>query len=234
MRYWKLEEIQRMLNQIEGYENVVIEFQCQQSDGWSKLNWDCKYGIKEQLVNGQYSWLLKHVFVIEAKTELDAHNLAWQEAAERLITDVWRTSIHTFRKQQLELNKTKHSYSDPLPIKTINEVLTNAERAAYNLEQQTTNKTNMTDETKTNTTNMNNNTQTNTTETYPPKWKRLTRSFIAMMIVFMFVYTGMNILMWLYDTLGIEHVMPTLIGIVLWIVVYDHMYGTASKAPRIK
>ena len=77
------------------------------------------------------------------------------------------------------------------------------------------------------------NTQTNTTETHPPKWKRLTRSFMAMMIVFMFVYTGMNILMWLYDTLGIEHVMPTLIGIVLWIVVYDHMYGTASKAPRI-
>jgi hypothetical protein len=105
MRYWKLEEIQSMLNKIEGYENIVIEFQCQQSDGWNKLNWDCKYGIKERLVNGQYNWLLKHVFVIEAKTELDAHNLAWQEAAERLVTDVWRTSIHSFRKQQQEVNK---------------------------------------------------------------------------------------------------------------------------------
>jgi len=126
----------------------------------------------------------------------------------------------------------KINYSDPLPMETIDTVLANAERASHSLKQQI-NKTNMTDE-KTNTTNMNNNTQTNTTETYPPKWKRLTRSFMAMMIVFMFVYTGMNILMWLYDTLGIEHVMPTLIGIVLWIVVYDHMYGTASKAPRIK
>jgi len=105
MRYWKLEEIQSMLNKIEGYENIVIEFQCQQSDGWSKLNWDCKYGIKERLVNGQYNWLLKHVFVVEAKTELDAHNLAWQEAAERLVTDVWRTSINSFRKQQQEVNK---------------------------------------------------------------------------------------------------------------------------------
>ena len=121
-------------------------------------------------------------------------------------------------------------YNKPLDSETAKRVIANAERAAYNLEQQTINKTNMTDEMKT--TNMNN-TQTNTTETYPPKWKRLTRSFMAMMIVFMFVYTGMNILMWLYDTLGIEHVMPTLIGIVLWIVVYDHMYGTASKAPRI-
>jgi hypothetical protein len=105
MRYWKLEEIQSMLNKIEGYENIVIEFQCQRSDGWNKLNWDCKYGIKERLVNGQYNWLLKHVFVVEAKTELDAHNLAWQEAAERLVTDVWRTSIHSFRKEQREVDK---------------------------------------------------------------------------------------------------------------------------------
>ena len=212
MRYWKLEEIQRMLNRIEGYENVIIEFQCQQSDGWSKLNWDCKYGIKEQLVNGQYSWLLKHVFVVEAKTELDAHNLAWQEAAERLITDVWRTSIHTLRKQQ------------------------------------TINKTNMTDET---TTNMNNTTQTkndyadgyfdasttptndNTTTEQLPVWKRLTKSFVWMMIIMQCCYVAMNSLMWLYDTLGIEHVMPTLIGIVLWVAVYNYMYGTESKAPHI-
>ena len=129
----------------------------------------------------------------------------------------------------------KINYSDPLPMETINEVLANAERAAYNLEQQI-NKTNMMDETNTtNTTNMNNSTQTNTTDTndYPPMWKRLAKSFVAMMIVFMFVYAGMNVLVWLYDTLGMEHVMPTLIGLVLWVVVYDHMYGTASKAPRI-
>jgi hypothetical protein len=125
-------------------------------------------------------------------------------------------------------------YNKPLDSEAAKRVIANAERAAYNLEQHI-NKTNMTDE-KTNTTNMNNNTQTNTTDIndYPPTWKRLTRSFMAMMIAFMFVYTGMNVLVWLYDTLGIEHVMPTLIGIVLWIVVYDHMYGTASKAPRIK
>jgi hypothetical protein len=125
----------------------------------------------------------------------------------------------------------KINYSDPLPMETINEVLANAERASHQLQQQI-NKTNMTD--KTNTTNINNNIQTNTTDTYPPTWKRLAKSFVAMMITFMFVYAGMNILVWLYDTLGIEHVMPTLIGIVLWIIVYDHMYGTASKAPRIK
>lgn len=104
MRYWKLEEIQRMLNAIEGYENVIIDFQAKQSDGWNKLNWDCTYGIREQLVNGSWNWLLKHMFVVEAKTEMDAHNLAWQAAAERLITDVWHTSINSFRKQQRELN----------------------------------------------------------------------------------------------------------------------------------
>lgn len=106
MRYWKLEEIQCMLNQIEGYENVVIEFQYQQSDNWT-TKWDCTYGIKEQLVNGQYNWLLKHRFVFDATSELDARNTAWQEAAERLVTDVWRTSIHSFRKEQRELNKPK-------------------------------------------------------------------------------------------------------------------------------
>jgi len=128
----------------------------------------------------------------------------------------------------------KINYSDPLPMETINEILANAERAAYNLEQQTINTTNMTDEMRK---TINNNIQTNTTDTnttdYPPTWKRLAKSFVAMMIVFLFVYTGMNILVWLYDTLGMEHVMPTLIGIVLWVAVYDHMYGTASKAPRV-
>jgi hypothetical protein len=105
MRYWKLEEIQRMLNRIEGYENVVIEFQYQQSDDWTKRKvWECKCGIKEQLVNGQYSWLLKYVFAIEANDEGDARTIAWQEAAERLVTDVWRTSINSFRKQQRELS----------------------------------------------------------------------------------------------------------------------------------
>jgi hypothetical protein len=105
MRYWKLEEIQRMLNQIEGYENVVIEFQYQQSDDWGKRKiWECRCGIKEQLVNGQYNWLLKYVFAIEANDEGDARTIAWQEAAERLVTDVWRTSINSFRKQQRELS----------------------------------------------------------------------------------------------------------------------------------
>jgi hypothetical protein len=107
MRYWKLEEIQSMLNKIEGYENVVIEFQCKQADGWNKLNWDCEYGIKERLVNGQWNWLLKHKFVIEAKTELDAHNSAWQEATERLVTNVWRTSINSFRNEQKQINNFK-------------------------------------------------------------------------------------------------------------------------------
>ena len=105
MRYWKLEEIQRMLNRIEGYENVVIEFQYQQSDDWTKRKvWECRCGIKEQLVNGQYNWLLKYVFAIEANDEGDARTIAWQEAAERLVTDVWRTSINSFRKQQRELS----------------------------------------------------------------------------------------------------------------------------------
>ena len=234
MRYWKLEEIQRMLNAVEGYENVVIEFQCQQADGWNKLNWDCKYGVKEQLVNGQWNWLLKHTFVVEAKTELDAHNLAWQEAAERLVTDVWRTSINSFRKeQQQRIANKKINYSDPLPRETLDELLTNAERAADNLEQQI-NKTNMTD----NGTKIIINTQTNTdtlnTTDDIPTWKKLYKSFVVMMITFMFVYTGSNVIIWLYDTLGMEHVMPTLIGIIIWILVYDHMYGTASKAPRIK
>jgi hypothetical protein len=107
MRYWKLEEIQRMLNRIEGYENVVIEFKYQQSENWItnfNIKWDCTYGIKERLVNGQYNWLWKHTFVFDATSELDARNTAWQEAAERLVTDVWRTSINSFRKQQRELS----------------------------------------------------------------------------------------------------------------------------------
>ena len=108
MRYWKLEEIQRMLNRIEGYENVVIEFKYQQSENWItnfNIKWDCTYGIKERLVNGQYNWLWKHMFVFDATSELDARNTAWQEAAERLVTDIWRTSINSFRKQQRELNE---------------------------------------------------------------------------------------------------------------------------------
>ena len=106
MRYWKLEEIQSILNRIEGYEKVIIEFQCQQSDGWT-TKWNCSYGIREQLDNGQWHWLLKYKFVVEEKTEFGAKNLAWQEASERLVIDIWRTSINSFRKQQRELNKPK-------------------------------------------------------------------------------------------------------------------------------
>ena len=131
----------------------------------------------------------------------------------------------------------KTNYSDPLPTESLNKILTKAERAANNLEQQI-NKTNVTD----NGTKMTINTQTNNTNTPNttdgtdniPTWKKLYKSFVAMMIVFMFVYTGFHILTWLYDTLGMEHVMPTLIGLTLWVAVYDNMYGTASKAPRIK
>jgi hypothetical protein len=107
MRYWKLEEIQSMLNQIEGYENVVIEFQYTPSEGmgWHSDHYDCTCGIKEQLVNGQWNWLLKYKFQINDKNELgEARSAAFQEMAERLVTDVWRTSINSFRKQQRELS----------------------------------------------------------------------------------------------------------------------------------
>ena len=127
----------------------------------------------------------------------------------------------------------KTNYSNPLPTETLNKILPKAERAAHNLEQQI-NKTNMTD----NGTKITINTQTNTNTTDAtdniPTWKKLYKSFVYMMIVFMFVYTGFNVLTWLYDTLGMQHVMPTLIGLALWVAVYDHMYGTASKAPRVK
>ena len=130
----------------------------------------------------------------------------------------------------------KINYSDPLPREALDEILNKAFTSADNLEQQI-NKTNMTDngtkilintQTNTNTSN------TNTTDENIPMWKKLCKSFGYMMITFMFVYAGFNVLTWLYDTLGMEHVMPTLIGLALWIAVYDHMYGTASKAPRVK
>jgi hypothetical protein len=140
----------------------------------------------------------------------------------------------------------KINYSDPVPREALNEILNSAFAAANNLEQrsnsdpilaeifkQQINKTNMTDET----TNMNTQTNTNTPNTTDeniPTWKKLCKSFVYMMITFMFVYAGFSVLTWLYDTLGMEHVMPTLIGLALWVAVYDHMYGTASKAPHIK
>jgi len=237
MRYWKLEEIQRMLNAIEGYENVIIEFQYTPSHGWNSDHWDCTCGIKEQLVNGQWNWLLKYEFQINDKLELaDVRLAAFQEMATRLVTDVWRTSINSFRnEQQQRIANKKINYSDPVPRKALDQILNKAFASADNLEQQI-NKTNMTD----NGTKITINTQTNTDTPNTnvtddiPTWKKLYKSFVVMMITFMFVYTGSNIIIWLYDTLGMEHIMPTLIGIIIWILVYDHMYGTASKAPHIK
>jgi hypothetical protein len=136
MRYWKLEEIQSMLNKIEGYENVVIEFQYQQSDDWGKRKiWECRCGIKEQLVNGQYNWLLKYVFAIEANDEGDARTIAWQEAAERLVTDVWKNSIHSFRKQQRELNNFQQRTefkTPPLTEEQTKNLITNIEKMNTN------------------------------------------------------------------------------------------------------
>jgi len=134
MRYWKLEEIQSMLNRIEGYEKVIIEFQCQQSDSWT-TKWNCSYGIREQLVNGSWNWLLKYKFVIEEKTEVGAKNLAWQEASERLVIDIWRTSINSFRKQQRELNKPKApttlTEQDLKIIDEINEIKNNIQTKTW-------------------------------------------------------------------------------------------------------
>jgi superoxide dismutase len=130
----------------------------------------------------------------------------------------------------------KINYSDPLPREALDEILNRAFASADNLEQQI-NKTNMTDNGTKITINTQTNTDTsntNTTDENIPTWKKLYKSFVAMMITFMFVYAGWIILIWLYDTLGMNRVMPTLIGLTLWVVVYDHMYGTASKAPRIK
>lgn len=233
MRYWKLEEIQRMLNAIEGYENVVIEFQYTPSDGWNSNHWDCTCGIRERNTKG---WLLKYEFQVNDKLELGEVRLAaFQEMAERLVTDVWLTSINSFRKeQQQRIANKKINYSNSLPRETLDEILTNAEQTANNLEQQI-NKTNMTDNGTKIIINTQTNTNTpNTTDENIPTWKKLYKSFVVMLIVFMFVYTGSNVIIWLYDTLGMEHIMPTLIGIIIWILVYDHMYGTASKAPRIK
>jgi len=134
MRYWKLEEIQSMLNRIEGYEKVIIEFQCQQSDSWT-TKWNCSYGIREQLVNGSWNWLLKYKFVIEEKTEVGAKNLAWQEASERLVIDIWRTSINSFRKQQRDLNKPKApttlTEQDLKIIDEINEIKNNIQTKTW-------------------------------------------------------------------------------------------------------
>lgn len=95
------------------------------------------------------------------------------------------------------------------------------------------NKTNLTDET-TNIMNTNTQTNTNATDENIPTWQKLCRSFVYMMITFMFVYAGWNIIVWLYDMLGVDRIMPTLVGLTLWVFVYDHMYGTASKAPRVR
>ncbi len=117
MRYWKLEEIQHMLNQIEGYENVVIEFKYQPSDGWKSDNWDCMCGVKERLANGQYNWLLKYVFVVKARDESGAKAIAWQEAAERLVIDVWKQSIDSLRNQQQEVNTKMDRAIEKIKIK---------------------------------------------------------------------------------------------------------------------
>lgn len=229
MRYWKLEEIQRMLNAIKGYENVVIEFQCQQADGWNKLNWDCKYGIKEQLVDGQWNWLLKHRFVIEAKTELDAHNLAWQTAAEQLVTDVWRTSINSFRKQQQELMRhynsvylcstTDETDSINTPLQEQNENIKNNKLEAWGdyVEEYATRQKQLHKElverklmemelenTTTEKTNMNNNIQTNNT-TNNVTWKNSepVRWFMSTAIV-------ATVLFMMYSLYKYELILPTL------------------------
>ena len=145
MRYWKLEEIQSMLNKIEGYENVVIEFQYQQSDDWTKRKvWECRCGIKEQLVNGQWNWLLKYVFAIEANDEFEARTIAWQEAAERLVTDVWKNSIHSFRKEQKQINNFQQRMefkNPPLIEEQTKNLTTNIEKMKTNNTTQTTNNT---------------------------------------------------------------------------------------------
>lgn len=209
---WRLDEIQDMLNQIEGYENVMIEFQYAPSDGWNSDHYDCKCGIRERNVEG---WLLKYEFQVNDKLELaDVRLAAFQEMATRLVTDVWRTSINSFRNEQKQLNKIKHSYSDPLPTKTLNEILPKAEQAANNLEQQI-NKTNITDKI-TNTTNKN-----KTTNNIQANMMRLLKSFLVTGVVCCIVaVVGLVITLCAAYPLT---VLPTVLFISLWFMLYKYI-----------
>lgn len=91
---WRISEIKDMLHAIKGYENIQIVFYFQGADNWKKDHWDCKCGIQEGNV-----WILQYQFRIEDRDEPYAKIEAWDLMTKKLITDVWRTAIDSFKKQ---------------------------------------------------------------------------------------------------------------------------------------
>ena len=186
---WRLDEIQDMLNHIEGYENVVIEFQYKLSDNWNNYQYECKCGIRERNVEG---WLLKYEFIIDAKNESELKYKTWGEMTNRLVTDVWRTSINSFRNEQQCLNSFKQRTefkNPPLTEEQTSNFITN-------IENMTNEKTNMT----------NNNIQTKWTDNETTRW------IMSTTIVSLFLYA-------MYALYKYELLFPTILTLFsMWLI----------------
>ncbi len=105
MRNWRLEELQKTLNKMEGYEKVVIEFSYTPSIDTSKPSWDCQCGIKELSKEGKWKWLLRTKFVMDDYMQTNLKIKMWEEAAERLVLEIWRRSIDSLRKESQQIDQ---------------------------------------------------------------------------------------------------------------------------------
>lgn len=89
---WRINEIQDILNSIEGYESIKIVYEFFQNIEYKNTSYVCRI----KLIDGP-NILLRYEWVIENKGKEEASAIAWNEATKILMRDIWRIAIDSLK-----------------------------------------------------------------------------------------------------------------------------------------
>lgn len=89
---WRINEIQKMINSVRGYENVEIAFELFQNIEYKNPSYTCRI----KLVDGE-KILLRYEWVIKSVSDENVHSVALNDATRILMRDIWLTAIDSFK-----------------------------------------------------------------------------------------------------------------------------------------
>lgn len=89
---WNINEIQKMINSVRGYENVEIAFELFENIEYKNPSYTCRI----KLVDGP-NILLRYEWVIKSVSDENVHSVALNDATRTVTRDIWLTAIDSFK-----------------------------------------------------------------------------------------------------------------------------------------
>jgi hypothetical protein len=91
---FKINEILRMINLVEGYEGVEIQFTLFENIEYKDPSYTCRI----KLMDGP-NILLRYEWVIRKVSDENAHSVALNDVVRVLTKDIWLTAIDSLKQQ---------------------------------------------------------------------------------------------------------------------------------------